>query len=274
MRRVDDVAFEEPISTVSASKLGSRLTQGVSSPGVLIFYIYSLYSRCRSQPLQLSLKILWVSISNLSACLGYCFVCIMVPLNSRQIAYANAFGTMLPYDKEHDGSGRNSHRHDPKGKQREQTVCEEVSEGTTYQAYTYAIDNTESYHPPSHQGYSGHPKEYTSYLAPPYAVGLGSSSYYDSGCTREYTPYSIGLGSSSHCCSGHSTQIPFISPASASIGQSYVGCSSDYQPQPQEPSQYSDDATLYRLQLHVLNDWIAQQEAFQSRLPRYFTREI
>jgi len=92
MRRVDDVAFEEPISTVSASKLGSRLTQGVSSPGVLIFYIYSLYSRCRSQPLQLSLKILWVSISNLSACLGYCFVCIMVPLNSRQIAYANAFG--------------------------------------------------------------------------------------------------------------------------------------------------------------------------------------
>ncbi|PMD44489.1 hypothetical protein L207DRAFT_282844 [Hyaloscypha variabilis F] len=143
---------------------------------------------------------------------------------------------MPPYDKEYDGSSRNSHRHDPKGKQREQTVCEELSEGTTYQAYTYPIDDTETYHPPSHQGYSGHPKEYTSYLAPPYSVGLGSSS---------------------HCCSGHSTQIPFISPASASMGQSYVGCSSHYQPQPQESSQSSDDA-------HSLPSAIARSERLDS----------
>jgi hypothetical protein len=39
-----------------------------------------------------------------------------------QIAYVNALRTIPPSDKEHDGSSRNSHLHDPKGKKREQTA--------------------------------------------------------------------------------------------------------------------------------------------------------
>jgi hypothetical protein len=43
MRLQEYVAFEEPVSTVSASKLGSRLTQDVSSTGVMNF-IYTKFT--------------------------------------------------------------------------------------------------------------------------------------------------------------------------------------------------------------------------------------